>query len=51
MVASSELDEIVAATDRVAILRDRTKIGEIESADITRDNIVRMIAGEDGRTD
>jgi simple sugar transport system ATP-binding protein len=51
LVASSELDEIVAATDRVAVLRDRAKIGEISGDQITRDNIVRMIAGDDGRAD
>ena len=51
LVASSELDEIVAATDRVAVMRDRAKIGEISGTDITRDNIVRMIAGDDGRAD
>ncbi|RST83499.1 sugar ABC transporter ATP-binding protein [Aquibium carbonis] len=51
LVASSELDELVAATDRVAVLRDRAKIGEISGEQITRDNIVRMIAGDDGRAD
>ena len=48
LVASSELDEVVAAADRVAVLRDREKIGEIAGAEITRDNIIRMIAGSDG---
>jgi len=48
LVASSELDEIVAASDRVAVMRDRRKIGEIAGEDIKRDNIIRMIAGEDG---
>lgn len=48
LVASSELDEIVAASDRVAVLRDREKVGEIDGADINRDNIIRMIAGDDG---
>ena len=47
LVASSELDEIVAASDRVAVLRDREKVGEIDGADINRDNIIRMIAGDD----
>ena len=47
LVASSELDEIVASSDRVAVLRDRAKIGEISGAEITRDNIIRMIAGDD----
>lgn len=46
LVASSELDEIVAAADRVAVLRDREKIGEIDGNDVTRDNIIQMIAGK-----
>jgi simple sugar transport system ATP-binding protein len=45
LVASSELDELVAVSDRVAVLRDRHKIGEISGADITRDNVIHMIAG------
>ena len=47
LVASSELDEIVASSDRVAVLRDREKIGEIDGKDISRDNIIKMIAGSD----
>lgn len=46
LVASSELDEIVATSDRVAVLRDRSKIGELSGKEITRDNIVKMIAGD-----
>lgn len=46
LVASSELDEIVAAADRVVVLRDRKKLGELDQSDITRDNIVKMIAGQ-----
>ena len=45
LVASSELDEIVAVSDRVAVLRDRKMVGEIAGKDVTRDNIVRTIAG------
>jgi galactofuranose transport system ATP-binding protein len=46
LVASSELDEIVAAADRVVVLRDRKKIGELGADEITRNNIVEMIAGK-----
>ena len=46
LVASSEIDEVVASSDRVAVLRDRKKIGEISGQDITRDKIVALIAGE-----
>jgi simple sugar transport system ATP-binding protein len=45
LVASSELDEIVAVSDRIAVLRDRKKVGEIVGDDITRENIIEMIAG------
>ncbi len=47
LVASSELDEIVASSDRVAVLRDRAKIGEISGEDIKRDTIIQMIAGDE----
>ncbi|MGA2129570.1 MAG: ATP-binding cassette domain-containing protein, partial [Xanthobacteraceae bacterium] len=45
LVASSELGEIVAVCDRVAVLRDRHKVGEITGDDVTRENIIRTIAG------
>ncbi len=47
LVASSELDEIVASSDRVAVLRDREKIAEISGDEIQRDSIIRLIAGDD----
>jgi simple sugar transport system ATP-binding protein len=49
LVASSELDEVVVASDRVVVLRDREKIGEIAGSELNRDNIVHMIAGTDDR--
>ncbi|HVO02733.1 MAG TPA: sugar ABC transporter ATP-binding protein [Candidatus Cybelea sp.] len=45
LVASSELDELVAVSDRVAVLRDRNMVGEMAGDDITRENIIRTIAG------
>jgi galactofuranose transport system ATP-binding protein len=45
LVASSELEEIVAISDRVVVLRDRHKVGEIAGAEITRDTVIRTIAG------
>ncbi len=45
LVASSELDEIVAVSDRVEVLRDRHKVREIAGNDVTRENIIRTIAG------
>ena len=44
LVASSEFDELVAVSDRVTVLRDRKKIGEMVGDDITRDNIIHTIA-------
>jgi len=45
LVASSELDELVAVSDRIAVLRDRRKVGEIAEREITRQNVIRTIAG------
>jgi simple sugar transport system ATP-binding protein len=44
LVASSEFDELVAVSDRVAVLRDRKMIGEMVGDDITRENIIHTIA-------
>ncbi len=45
LVASSELDELVAVSDRLAVLRDRRKVAEMAGDDITRENIIHTIAG------
>ena len=45
LVASSELDEIVAVSNRVAVLRDRQKVAEISGGAITREAIIQTIAG------
>ncbi len=45
LVASSELDELIAVSDRIAVLRDRRMIGELGAGDITRETIIRTIAG------
>jgi len=44
IVASSELDELVAVSDRVAVLRDRHKVGELAERDISRESIILTIA-------
>ncbi len=44
LVASSELDELVVVSDRIAVLRDRKKVGEIARDDINRETIIRTIA-------
>ncbi len=42
---SSELEEVVRDCDRVLVLRDRKKIGELKDDDISLKNIMKMIAG------
>ena len=44
LVTSSELEELVAFSDRVAVMRDRHKVAEIEAGDISEDTIMRSIA-------
>ncbi len=47
---SSELDEIIASSSRVAILRDKKKIGELEGDDIDEKKILYAIAhGDTGK--
>jgi simple sugar transport system ATP-binding protein len=43
---SSELEEVVRCCDRVAVLRDRRKIGELTGEQINEQTIIRTIAGE-----
>jgi len=45
LVASSEFDELVAVADRIVVLRDRRKVGEITGQGVSRENIIRTIAG------
>ncbi|MHC1551110.1 sugar ABC transporter ATP-binding protein [Phyllobacterium sp. K27] len=49
LVISSEIDEIVAYSTRVIVLRDRAHRGEISGDDIIPSNIMRMIAAEPER--
>ncbi len=46
VVASSELEELVAYSTRVIVLRDRKQIRELHGDEITADNIVHAIADE-----
>ncbi|WP_181706525.1 sugar ABC transporter ATP-binding protein [Chthonobacter rhizosphaerae] len=46
LVVSSEIEEIVAYADRVAVMRDRRLTGVIEGDGVTVDGIVRAIASE-----
>ncbi|MCC4908358.1 sugar ABC transporter ATP-binding protein [Microbacterium sp. cx-59] len=44
---SSELEEVLRIAQRVAVLRDRSKIGELATQDIDVDDLVAYIARED----
>ena len=44
---SSELEEIVRQSQRVVILRDRRKVGELAEAEISEEAIMQSIATED----
>jgi ABC-type sugar transport system ATPase subunit len=44
-VISSELDEVVAYSNRVVVMRDREMVAELSGDDIAPDAIVQAIAG------
>ena len=44
---SSELEEVVRDSQRVIVLRDRAKAGELSGDDISQEAIMRTIAGHD----
>ena len=45
LVISSELDELIAVSNRVIVLRDRRHVAELKGAEITVPAIMRAIAG------
>jgi simple sugar transport system ATP-binding protein len=44
---SSELEEVIRCSDRIAVMRDRKKIAELSGADMTEHNILKTIAVEE----
>ena len=42
---SSEMSEVLRVSDKISVLRDRQKIGEIAGADADEQQVFRMIAG------
>jgi simple sugar transport system ATP-binding protein len=42
---SSELEEVVRCSSRIAVLKDKAKIAELNGADMTESSIMRTIAG------
>ena len=45
---SSEIEEMVRTCSRLVVIRDRNIVGELKGTEVTQDNIMRTIAGEDG---
>jgi len=50
LLISSELDELIAVSDRVIVVRDRRHVAELTGADISTETIVHAIA-QHGRTE
>ena len=46
---SSELEEVIDCADRVAVLRDREKVAELEGEDIAESKIMQIIARGEGQ--
>jgi simple sugar transport system ATP-binding protein len=44
---SSELEEVIRCSDRIAIMRDRKKIAEMSGADLDEQKILKTIASEE----
>jgi simple sugar transport system ATP-binding protein len=44
LIISAELEEMVSCCDRIIVLRDRLKIGEVSGADMSENKIMQMIA-------
>ncbi len=42
---SSEISEVVRVSHRIAVLRDRRKVAEVEANDSSEDDVYRLIAG------
>jgi galactofuranose transport system ATP-binding protein len=49
IVISSELEELVAYSSRVIVLRDRAHVAELTGENVTTEGIVEAIAGASGR--
>ena len=49
LVISSELEELVAVSDRVIVVRDRKHVAELTGEAITTDAIVRAIAAPEAQ--
>jgi simple sugar transport system ATP-binding protein len=45
---SSEIEEMLRTCNRMVVMRDSTKVGELSDTDITQENIMKSIAGGTG---
>ena len=50
LIISSELDELIAVSDRVIVVRDRCHVAELTGREISSDTIVRAIAAPETDT-
>ena len=50
IVASSELEELMAYSSRIIVLRDRRQVGELKGDEMSIDSIVKCIADEEARS-
>jgi ribose transport system ATP-binding protein len=44
---SHHLDEVLAVSDRITVLRDGTSVGTVSAKDVTIDELVKMMVGRD----
>ncbi|WP_082232941.1 sugar ABC transporter ATP-binding protein [Halobacillus massiliensis] len=51
IMISSEFDELIQNTDRIVVLRDGIKVGELDGEQRTQDNIMSIIANESDACD
>ena len=47
IIITHKLKEVESVTDRVTVLRDGTRVGTVETADVSRDDLARMMVGRD----
>ncbi len=46
---SSEIDEVMRVSNRIVVMRDRRKVGELKSEDFSQDRILSTIAGGESK--
>jgi simple sugar transport system ATP-binding protein len=44
---SAELEEVLRLAQRIVVMRDRKRIGELDSGDVDLDDVIEIIANED----